>query len=110
MKVSELLREAFLRGEEVVASRFGRENGVDRKSVWRVLRSLGPIVECQAAANGTAQVWKCVDMGGMCRWQPPKAGRPKKRARPASLEAAWGMRSADIDLPVTKHEMRGAWQ
>jgi len=111
----EVLRDAFLRGEEVNPTTFARAQGVSRQGVYLAMAHFGGLV-CRGARRGTL---KCCDMQAMRDFRAPSAGgrtRGARRAAPpaptawAQLLNAWGIPTTppEIDLPTHFHTMATA--
>jgi hypothetical protein len=114
------LRAELLAGKEVVATDFAVAYGFTRQGVSGLLkrmRTKGWIAKRseKRPANGTTSmiwVWRCIDADALAAYVPKPyiVRRAIKRSCPFdALYAVWGIGAADIPLPKTTHEMRGAW-
>ncbi len=111
--VAELLHAAFLRGEKIAPTEFGKRIGVSRVAVHLALRRhfAGMVREEQPNGTRIGAVLVCLDAEEMRQWKPkPGLGQaePVERHESAGAEelrAAWGIRPAEINRPATQHLM-----
>jgi len=99
------LIEAFRRGEEVIAHRFGKQIGVSRQAVHQCLSALE-----QSGAIGRLEygVWVLVDPDALPELAEREPAQPRPQGREitapvARLLAFFRIRPAQIDLPARRH-------
>lgn len=115
--LAHLLRDAFLRGEDVRTVPFARQHKVTRSAVLKALAAFDGIVALEG--RGATAAWVCNNIPAMLAMTTPSTAADQVKARAwrdaraervrcgafADLSAAWGIAAAPIDIPLpsTRH-------